>query len=178
MTTATRTAEVEAAEAFLASPKTLDGTPPTWVDGTWGGEYTATWIILDSDGAPAAQLKFTAQKGDTSVSSINVIFQGRTVWRLDMDYEHVCHSNPHDAHLLKLAALVCGPHEHAWEINKAYLLSQDLWRLRYRRALPSAITRLGQGLLWLADEINLTIEPDQRGFDGPTRADLFDRSGL
>lgn len=171
-------ADVEAAEAFLAEPKTLDGPPPTWGDSGWAGGYAATWIVLDSLGAPIGALKFTAQKGDTSVASINVIHRGHEVWRIDMDYDHVCHSNPHDGHLMDLPAMVCGPHEHAWDINKQHLLFQDLWRLRYRRPLPPQVRRLGQALLWLANEINITIDPDQRGFDGPTRSDLFDRSGL
>lgn len=178
MATAARIADVEAAETFLAEAKTLDGAPPTWSGSGYDGEYAATWVVLDSLGVPVGMLKFTAKKHDTSVASINVIYQGREVWRVDLDHEHVCHSNPHDGHLLDLPPMVCGSHEHAWGINRQHLLSQDQWRLRYRQHLPSSIRRLGQGLLWLADQINLTIGPEQRGFDGPTRADLFDRSGL
>ena len=178
MATATRIADVQAVEAFLAEPRTLDGPPPTWGDSAWGGEYAATWVVLDSLSAPVGLLKFVAQKTDTSVASINVIFQGREVWRVDLDHDHICHSNPHDGYLMHLDALVCGSHEHAWPINKEHLLVQDQWRLRYRRALPPQVRRLEQGLYWLANQINLTIHPDQRGFDGPRRADLFDRSGL
>lgn len=138
----------------------------------------ATWIILDDLNSPVGTLKFTARRDDSSVASINVIYQGREVWRVDMDHDHVCHSNPHDGHLLGLDAMVCGSHAHSWDINKQHLMIQDQWRLRYRRGLPTQVRRLGQALLWLASEINITIEPDQRGFEGPSRSDLFDRGGL
>lgn len=178
MTTASRLADVEAAEEFLQEAKTLQGPPPKWADSKWGGEYTATWVVLDSLDAPAGQLRFTVRKADTSVASIHVIFQNHPIWRVDLDYDHICHSNPLDGHLQGLDAQVCGSHSHAWDINKQNLLSQDLWSLKYRRPIPKTIRRLGQALLWLSDEINITIEREQRGFDGPTRADLFDRSGL
>lgn len=176
MTPETRRAEVDAADAFLAAPKTLDGPPPVWGQSEWGGECTALWNILDADGAPVASLKFTAKTSDTSVSAANLIYRGNTLWRVDMDHDHVCHPNPHDGHLYGLDPLVCGSHEHAWPINRDYVLRQDTWRLRYRR--PLAARKLEQGLLWLAGQINLTIEPDQRGFDGPTRRDLFDMGGM
>ena len=39
MVTATRLAEIAAADSFLADAKTLDGPPPKWGDGLFGGEY-------------------------------------------------------------------------------------------------------------------------------------------
>lgn len=177
MTTANRNAEIAAADAFLAEAKSLDGAPPPWTPSTWGGEYQSTWIILDSDGSPSAQFKFTARKTNTVVATINLIYRSRPLWRLDMDEATNCHDNPHDAYMYGLPPIVCGPHEHAWQLNRSHLLSQDLWGLPYRRPLEPTIRRLGQGLLWLAGQINLTLAPEQRGFDGPTRADLFDRGG-
>lgn len=177
MTTENRRAEVQAVDAFLTEAKSLDGPAPLWVNGTWGGECTAIWNVLDPFGAPVAALKFTARKTDTSVSAANLIYRGRTVWRLDMDHDTVCHPNPHDGHLYGLPSLVCGPHEHAWTINRDHILCQDQWNLPYRRPLEPAVRRLGQGLLWLAGQINLTLSADQRGFDGPTRHDLFDIGG-
>ena len=177
MTTASRIAEVEAVDEFLREPKTLQGPPPSWGDSEWSGEHTSSWIILDEFDAPRGQIRFTARKTDTSVASISVLFQGKSVWRIDLDYDHVCHPNPHDGHLQGLDATVCGSHSHGWDINRSLLLAQDVWTLRYRRGLAKTIRRLGQALLWLCTEINITIEPEQRGFDGPSRADLFDRSG-
>jgi hypothetical protein len=177
MTTEARRAEVGAVDAFLAAPKFLDGPAPTWVNSTWGGECSAVWNVLDADGAPVGSVKFTARKTDTSVCGVTVMHRGRPAWRLDMDHDTVCHPNFHDAHLYGLPPLVCGPHSHAWDHNRDYILGQEGWSLPYRAPLDPAITRLGQGLLWLAGQINLTISPDQRGFDGPTRGDLFDLGG-
>jgi hypothetical protein len=168
---------VEAADAFIAQPKTLDGPPPVWVNSEWGSECKAVWNILDEYDAPIGSLRFTARKNDTAVVSVSVIYRNQPVWRIDLDHETVCHSNPHDGHLYNLDPLVCGPHEHSWPINRDHVLRQDLWRLPYRRGLDPQIRRLAQALLWLADQINLTIGPDQRGFDGPTRSDLFDLGG-
>lgn len=177
MTTATRIAEVEAADAFLDQPKTLDGAPPLWIGSNWGGELTATWIILDEFEAPVGELRFTAQTTDTSVTSLSLIAAGKSLWRMDFDHGSVCHSNPHDGYVQGLPPMVCGAHEHAWPINRQHVLNQSLWTLPYRCALSTTVRRLGQGLHWLSDQINLTITPDQRGFEGPTRSDLFDRGG-
>lgn len=175
MTTQSRLDEVAAVDAFLAEAKTLYGPIPPWGNGAWGGEYVATWIVLDSLGAPAAQLRFGAKKADSSVTSANLIYRSRPVWRIDMDPATECHANPPDGFLYSLPPRVCGPHEHAWPINRQHVLGQDQWWLPYRRPLNANVRRLGQALLWLAGEINLTITPEQRGFDGPTRSDLFDR---
>jgi hypothetical protein len=162
-------------EAFLALEKTLSGPPPIWNKSDWGGEWVATWPILDPDGSPIAVLHCCSRIADTSVAGLNLIFRSRPVWRVHIDGADVCHSNLHDAHFLKLPAVVCGPHEHAWPINKKHILEQDIWDLPYRSQI--AAKRLNAALPLLADQINLTLTPEQRAFDGPTRADLFDKSG-
>lgn len=177
MVTIARQREVDAADAFLANAKTLDGPPPIWRDSLWGSELAALWIVLDSDGAPSGQLRFRALKTDTLNVGLSLIHAGRPLWRIDLDERGPPHPNPPDAHALGLTATVPGSHEHAWVINRAYVLSQDQWPLRYRRPIPRQIRRLGQALLWLAPQINLTVDPSQHGFDGPNRLDLFDRSG-
>ena len=177
MVPSARLAAVEAADAFLADAKTLDGALPIWGDSSWGGELNAIWVILDSDGAPSGQLRFVSRKTDTSRIALNVIHANHAIWRIDLDDQASHHNNPPDAHIQGLPATVSGSHEHAWDINRGYVLAQDQWSLRYRRALLTRIRRLGQAILWLAPKINLTLGSDQRGFDGPSRSDLFDRSG-
>lgn len=174
MPTQSRLAEVQAADAFLAQAKTLDGAPPIWGNGHWGGEHAASWIILDSDGAPAASLRFTAKKVDPAIASLSLIWRSRPLWRVDLESAGASHSNPPDAWTLGLPAVVGAVHAHPWSANRAHLLAQDQqWDLPYRCDTPLAIRRMGQAFLWLADEIRLTIGPEQRGFDGPTKAELF-----
>lgn len=175
MTTASRIADVEKADAFLAEEKFLDGHPPLWQRSTWGGEYVVVWNVLGADGGPLATLKCAARATNTSVAAMNLIFQSRPLWRIDVDATDECHSNPFDAGAMGLPPHVCGPHEHAWEINRPHILKQDIWDLPYRR--PIAVRRLGTALAMLAPQINLTLLPEQRQFDNPTRADLFDIGG-
>jgi hypothetical protein len=175
MIPATRIADLDAVDAFLLMAKALDGPPPIWRVGSWGGEYTASWNVLDDTGSPVAQLRCTSRQANTSVAAMNLIYRGNPIWRVDVDDPSVCHDNPHNAYLQNLPPIVCGPHEHAWPINRDHLMTQDAWTLPYRRQV--AVRRLAQALPLLADQINLTLTPEQRTFDGPTRADLFDLSG-
>ena len=63
MIVATRISELDAVDAFLLTPKSLDGPPPIRRIGTWGGEYTATWNLLDDIGTPVAQIRCRARHG-------------------------------------------------------------------------------------------------------------------
>jgi hypothetical protein len=174
MPTQSRLAEVQLADAFLAQPKTLDGAPPIWGTGSWGGEHSTSWVVLDAAGVPKGSLRFTARKSDPSIASINLIWRNRPLWRVDVESPTSRHNNPPDAWVFGLSAAVTGTHAHSWLANRGHILAQDQqWDLPYRVQMPDAIRRLGQALLWLGDEIQLTIDPDQRGFEGPTKADLF-----
>jgi hypothetical protein len=51
---------------------------------------------------------------------------------------------------------------------------QDIWELPCRRPLAPQIRKLPQAIPWLAERINLTLNPDQRGFDVPPQAALFE----
>ena len=175
MPTQSRLAEVQLADAFMNAPKSLDGAPPVWGSGAWGGEYATSWNVLDGDGAPAASLRFTAKKSDPSIVSINLIWRNRPLWRVDVEPPITSHANPPDAWSLGLPAAVMGTHSHPWDANRAHVLAQiEQWDLPYRRQAPIAVRRLEQALLWFGDQIGITIDPDQRGFDGPTKSDLFD----
>lgn len=172
MINAKRLEEVAQTDAFLAQEKFLLGPPPVWTKSEWAGEYVAVWNVADSDGTPIAVLNGCALIKDRSVAGLNLIYRRQPVWRIHIDHPGVCHDNLHDAHRLGLDAVVCGPHEHAWPINRDHILRQDVWETPYRRAV--GVRRLSAALALLADQINLTLTPDQRGFDGPTKGDLFD----
>lgn len=172
MIPAGRIDDVSDVETFLAIEKYLSGPPPVWRKPRWGGEYTALWTMTDLAGEELAALKCTAQITNTAVAGLNLIYKSRPIWRVHIDVDSACHDNPHFAERLGIPGKVCGPHEHAWPINRDHILAQDVWELPCRRSLP--VKRLGVALAHLADQINLTLTPDQRGFEGPTRSDLFD----
>lgn len=165
--------QVAQVDEFLRADKYLDGPPPPWEKSeAWGGEYVAIWNMLDEYRAPVGYLQCFAKVADTSVCGLNLIFRSHPIWRVHIDAPGVCHGNLHDAHRLGLPDRVCGPHEHAWPINREHILNQDVWDLPYRRA--SAAKRISAALALLADNVGLTLTPEQRSFDGPTKGDLFD----
>lgn len=171
MTTLSRLSEVTTVDAFLADAKSLDGPPPVWIDGNWGGFYSAIWNIKDSLGLAVGSLQFRAEKAKRFNVSVSVIYRNRPVWRVDID--HAIHENPHNAWMMDLKPIIRAPHSHPWPLNRAHLTSQDQWTLPYARELPASIRRIDQALLALAQDINLTIEPEQRSFEGPRQGDLF-----
>jgi hypothetical protein len=106
--------------------------------------------------------------------SVTVVSRGNAIWRVDLVAPGVWKPNPAGAATLGLPPEVRGSHSHTWHDNREHLLSQDQWGLPYRRPLPSAIRRLPQAIASLAAEVNLVLEPYQRGFDVPPQAELFE----
>jgi hypothetical protein len=165
-------ADVDDIDAFLADAKTLIGGEPLWRPGGFAGDLHATWGIADSVGVSRGELRFRVSPADRTEPSISVIYRGRPVWRVDIVPPTSWKPNPPDAVGLGLPPRVDGPHEHAWPDNREYVRINGFRRLPNRRPLP-AIRRLPQALAALAARINLTLGPDQRGFDVPPRTDLF-----
>ncbi|WP_141693942.1 hypothetical protein [Methyloligella halotolerans] len=162
-------------DRFLAdSPKTLVGMPD-WVESDRPDELSATWNIADSAGIISAQLRFRCPAFDKLHPSVSLIFRGTPVWRVDLARPTLCKWNLPDAADLGLPAQVCGSHEHAWPDNRQYVIDNGGGQLPYRRPLPPQVRRLPQATLVLADQINLEVGHDQRGFDVPPYADLFER---
>ena len=158
-------------DAFLAEPKTLDGPPPLWNGDGWYGFYSAVWNLKSALGSTVGAIEFRVEKADRSNVSMSVIYRSRPVWRVDLDTQR--HGNPHDGWIQSLPAFIEAPQAHPWPLNRAHVLSQDRWEIPYARELPHNVRRLDQALLALAQDINVTIESDQRGFEGPRQKDLF-----
>lgn len=172
MPTASRIAEVSQADAFLARAKRLQGQVPAWQPSSRKGEVEMVWNLEDAAGIVSGHLRFRAGREHRACPSISVVFRDNPLWRLDIEEPHVCHDNPPDAYQLNLPATVCGSHEHTWADNRAYVLNQHAWTIPYRRSILPQIRRLNQALPWLAEKINLSLQPEQRRVDLPDR-DLF-----
>jgi hypothetical protein len=168
-----RLAEVAEVDAFLADEKTLEGVP-VWRESPRPRELSAVWNIQDSLGIGRASLRFRCPRVTRAWPSISLIFRGNPIWRIDLVAADAWKPNPPGAAALGLPPEVRGSHSHTWIDNRAYILSQDLWGLPYRRPLPVAIRRLPQAVASLAAAINLLLGDDQRRFDVPPQTDLFE----
>lgn len=160
-------------DTFMAEAKSLLGPPPPWQEGTRKGELSASWPIADSLGIARSELRFRCTQQQKQFPSVSVIYRQHLVYRLDMVPAEECKPNPLGAIAFGLPPSVCGPHCHAWPDNRDYVHSVGFGHMPYRRPIQPQVRRLPQALLWLADDINLTIGPDQRGFDVPAQNDLF-----
>jgi hypothetical protein len=173
MAGAIRDTEAAEIDAFLAEEKRLEGVP-LWHDSAFPGEKDAVWNIHDSLDIVRATLRFRCPLRARAWPSMSLVFRGNAIWRIDLVAPGAWKPNPAGAAALGLPPHVWGSHSHTWYDNRDHLLSQDQWGLPYRRPLPVAIRRLPQAIASLAADVNLLLEPDQRGFDVPPQAELFE----
>lgn len=164
--------DVAAVDQFLSSQKHLYGAPPEFGRSNFQRkgkhEWQASWPIADSLGmVTSAQLRFVARPGIPERHSVSVIYNGQCVTRLDFAPSDECESNPVWAKDFGLPAVVCGPHMHSWEHNRAHVLVMRLWELPCRLPLQPQIRRFAQAFPWLAAEINIMLTPEQRDFSLP-----------
>ena len=145
-----------------------------WRDSVWPGEKDAVWHIIDSLDIVRATLRFRCPRLARAWPSVSLVFRGNAIWRIDLVASDTWKPNPAGAAALDLPPKVRGSHSHTWPDNRAHLLRQDQWGLPYRRPLPVAVRRLPQAIATLAADVNLILEPDQRGFDVPPQTDLFE----
>jgi hypothetical protein len=165
--------DVTAADDFLTRAKTLVGGPPSWKLSARATEYEAIWIIADDLGVEAGQLRFKWPRNSRASPAVSVIYRGNPIWRVDLAPEDECKFNPHDAHSYGLPPRLCGPHEHAWPDNRDYVIENGFGRMPYRRPVMPQLRRFIQILPSLADQINLTVTPEQRTFDSPPQGELL-----
>jgi hypothetical protein len=161
-------------DVFMAEPKSLQGPPPVWEDAGRQGELSATWNVADAIGVVRAQLRFRCAKQRRQWPSISLTYRQGLIYRVDLVPPDECKRNPVGGHLLGLPAIVCGVHCHSWPDNREYVQAAGLGHMPYRRPIHAQVRRLPQAMLWLAQEINLMVDADQRGFDVPPQGGLFD----
>ena len=173
-----RIADVEAVSRFFAERKTLFESPPEFGlkrTDQRNSPWEARWPIVDSAGSSTggAHLRITLSPASDRPLSISVIFLKNCIYRIDFVAHSICHHNPHWAAALGggITPMVCGPHVHPWEENRRHVETQDEWQLPCRIALPPQIQRFDQAFPWLADRVNIILEPRHRSFELPR--DLF-----
>lgn len=165
-----RLLDVEAVDAFLSEPKFLTEAQPQWVRSHIPGRWTAIWPILDEAGIiePSNHLRFVGKCDDPAFTSVSLMWDNSRVHALDMVPGQVEKDNPTDAgRLFGLPAQVHGSHFHQWIHNRHVALVLGVERLPYRSPTPKLLNRLPRGLAALAQQINLTLTPEQATFDVP-----------
>ncbi len=167
--------DIDEVDAFFAEAQRLQGPPPLWTENS-RGELSASWSVEDSIGIVRAHFRFRCPKFSRQWPSLSLIYRGNLVCRVDLVPQSESKPNPIGAASLGLPPMVIGSHFHGWTDNREYVRSAGLGRMPYRRPLPPQVRRLSQAIYWLANEINLAIEQDQRGFDVPPQGSLFEVS--
>jgi hypothetical protein len=160
-------------DAFLASPKTLIGPPPEWGPSSRTNDLETRWHIQEESGLIRAHFRFRCPKSDRASPSVSLILNNQPIWRVDFASEEVSKLNMHDAHELGLPGMVCGSHCHTWSDNREWSRLNGWGQLPYRRPLKPQVRRLDQAYPWLAAQVNVTLEPNQRMFGAPPQDDLF-----
>jgi hypothetical protein len=184
MTTATRLAEVNEVDRFLADPKFLTEGLPHWREGHITGRLTAQWPIVDSDGVlrEGTRLVFVCKVDDLAYLSTTLLLRGNRIYGVDLVPASVGKTNGPAAKRLGLPPRVSGSHFHQWDDNRDHALAAGLGGMPYRRPTPRALTRLPHALAALAQPINLTLTPEQASFDVPPQGHLrlggFERDDL
>lgn len=159
-------ADLLAADAFLADEnKLLFGSPTPWV--AHHGEWQQDWIIVESDGRQRASLRFRCGAAHLDWPSINLIFRGHPLCRLDREPPTVCHPNLPGAAKLGLPPEVCGTHFHGWAINRAWVAKNGRWELPYRDHAPEHMRDLDHMFYWFLRQVRVSLGPDQRGYVSP-----------
>jgi hypothetical protein len=164
---------VSEADAFLVQAKVLEGPPPEWGASTRDHEYQAIWPVADDLGAVRASLRFRLPKASSEFPSLSLVFANNPIYRVDIQPNEVCEPNPPWAAKLKLPPKVCGSHVHRWEDNRQFVLDSGKWELPARRPVENSLKRVEQMLPWLCDATGISLAPDQRNFDIPSKNDLF-----
>jgi hypothetical protein len=161
-------------DIFLEDKKHLLGPAPEWQQSSRIRDMEASWQVEDSVGIVRAHVRFRFLKTDREHPSLSLIFQNAPIWRVDLRPPESWKTNPPAARAMGLPAIVKGSHSHGWQDHRAYCMTQRAIQLPFRRPLPAKIRKLPQALIWLAEQVNLTIGPDQRDFDVPPKSDLFE----
>lgn len=170
MAVAGRADEVFLVDAFLAQQKFLSGAPPEFGYKPRGKDpsWEAAWPIVNSAGiGESGSIRVRYAPASQEPFSISLVFREQSICRLDFVEQSVCHDNPPWGRSKGVPVRVCGPHIHRWDLNRDHVLQQDEWTIPCRVPLEPQIRRFDQAFPWFADQVNLTLRPDERNFDVP-----------
>jgi hypothetical protein len=175
MTAATRARDVAEVDAYIAEAKTVTQALPQWKGSSRVDDYTAEWPIVDANGALISgnRLVFTCRKTDLRWVTIALLYRNKRVYGIDLDPPGRRKPNPPDAGRLGLPSMVSGAHFHLWTDNRNKALEIGIGEVPYRRPCPVLMSKLPRALAHLAQDVNLSLTPEQLSFDVPPQGNLF-----
>ena len=157
-------------DQFLACEKTLTEQEPTW--GTLqNGRWFATWPVRDDLGAIRRALNFRVDPKYPDFPGVSLLFEGRSVSRVDLTPAHWVKRNPVWA--FGCPSTVTGNHVHTWSDNRDRIAATGKWILQARQPVPHTVKRVPHMLRWFADHIKIGLYADQYGFDFSPKRNLF-----
>ena len=166
--------DLRAVDTFLAGAKRLEGGLPEWVASERPDDVTANWNIVDDLDIVRGSLRFRLSRLAVDFPSVSLIFRQNCVWRVDLVPPGNLKRNPPWASEFGLPASFRGSHCHAWADNRAYIGRAGWVGLPAHRPVEPALRRVRQMLPWIADHVGIQLTPEQRTFDAPARAQLFE----
>ena len=159
-------------DAFLAHPKTLDGTP-SWQPGNRPGERRIRWLVFLNGASCGATLDITGHPAEPERFMIGLSFPTH-IWRIDHESRaRAPHVNPLDQIERLGVESLPGPHFHAWADNRYLATPKNLPAdLLCARGFSSKIQGFPNVLRWFCGETNIRLEAGQM-IDLPRRDTLL-----
>lgn len=157
-------------DEFLFCEKTLTEQEPGWGK-LQNGRWFASWPVRDNLGATRGSLNFRVDPKYPDFPTLSLLFESRTIGRIDLTPETWVKVNP-------LWAFGCPPnvkgnHVHTWADNRDRIAATGKWVLQARQPVPHAVKRVPQMLRWFAEHIKICLYGSQFGFDFSPKTDMF-----
>lgn len=151
--------DVDAVDTFIGNDsKVLDGYQPNWDFHKGYDDFQIAWPILEQDTQIIrSNLRFRVPAADYRHPTINLIFRGSMVSRVDIVPKDVCKPNLPFAAKLGLPPLVCGPHVHSWADNRAGVLISQTWNIPIRRPIAENLDSLAATFFWFCKHLNVIV---------------------
>lgn len=153
-------------DRFITGYKTLVGYRPEWSRRSYGNEWQVRWGVEDDTGTQRGELCISVDLA-LMRPSIVAIYEGKLIYRIDVLHDNASEENPLGAQAIGLPRRVYGSHEHSWTHNKEWCRTNGFGELPFRSSPGQPVNNLDRALEVLAQSLNITIMPGQRGIEMP-----------
>ncbi|WP_069298383.1 hypothetical protein [Neptunicoccus sediminis] len=159
-------------ENFFSSDKFLDGLHPDWGEGYLGTQQFR-WNIVDTLGVSLQSHLVVSLKPSLDRPTVALIVRGHPVYRFDVVPATEEKLNPPWAAALNLPNYVRGTHSHPWYANKDHIAQKWDKTLPCREPVEQKLTELEHVIAYVAHELNITMNSEQRVVYLPEQGRFF-----